>query len=107
MDYEKVVLEAFEKIEAFLAPKGIKAFQELEYEDLYQCHFSPLGLWIRNHLLKSSDALYQMFHQAGLIQKDDMSTLLIQLFYIRVRLERRPVTESSNVLHMPSTKKSP
>ena len=85
MEHEKIFQEAFDQIETLLEPKGVKSFLNLEYDDLNQCHFSPLGLWVRNHLLKSSGALYQLFHRAGIVQK--------------------PVTENGNVLHLPAADK--
>jgi hypothetical protein len=105
MEHEKIFQEAFDQIETLLEPKGVKSFLNLEYDDLNQCHFSPLGLWVRNHLLKSSGALYQLFHRAGIVQKDDMSDLVIRLFYIRLRLKHKPVTENGNVLHLPAADK--
>ena len=67
-------------------------FDENDSEELIDCGYSGLaiyhfglGTWIRNHLLKESDRLYLLFVAGGISHKDDMSTLIVELFYLYMR----------------------
>ena len=59
----------------------LKEFVSCNYSNRSLYHFR-LGIWIRNHLLYEKSPLYQMFIKAGVVQKDDMSSPLIHLFYL-------------------------
>lgn len=49
-------------------------------ECLADFHFS-IGIWIRNNLLIDNEELYNIFVQYGIENMDDMSALIIQLYW--------------------------
>ena len=46
-----------------------------------------LGMYISNHFLGEKHKLYQLFAKAGAAEKDEISFLLIQLFWVYLRLK--------------------
>ena len=52
----------------------LKATTERELSDF---HFG-LGVWIRNNILTNDSAVYRIFVENGIIEKDDMSAILIR-----------------------------
>lgn len=67
-----------------LSKKSLKEFLECDYENLYFYHFG-FGTWIRNELLQENQPLYHAFLSCGISQKDDMSFLMIRLFYVYLK----------------------
>ena len=55
-----------------------------KFENLGRYRFI-LGLWIRNNLLMENSKLYKLFINGGVDNKEQMSALMIQLFYIYLR----------------------
>ena len=78
------IKKQFPKMATQFTAKTIKQFINAKYEDLYLYHFG-FGTWIRNHLLDDNSSLYQCFLDYGFSQKDAMSSLMIQLFYIHMK----------------------
>ena len=58
----------------------LEEFLNCDYDQLYLYHFT-LGIRIRNDILKKNSILYNLFYEQGVTCKDDMSFLMIQLFY--------------------------
>lgn len=71
-------------MEKLFSKNDLDVFMRCNYNELQQYHFG-FGLWIRNHLLRENDELYLHFLNCGITQKDDMSSLILRLFYIYVR----------------------
>ena len=76
--------KAIEQLEEFYTHTDLSEFLNADYYDLYKFHFS-IGLTIRNYLLKEDSVLYSLLKSAGIIQRDDMSSLILQLFYISLK----------------------
>ncbi len=58
-----------------------------DYENLCVYHHT-LGGWIRREFLGKGTKLYVLFIQGGISQTDEMSMLIIELFYIYAKTER-------------------
>ena len=73
--------EAFFEIERNLDEETLLNFLSCDYRCLNRYHFG-LGLWIRNNLLAGESRLKELFATAGVDTSDDISALVIRLFYI-------------------------
>ena len=69
----------------------ISIFQE-EKNDFFSCSYSEipayhlsLGLFIRNNLLRDTDRLYRLFVSSGVTDRDDMSSLILRLYWLSGR----------------------
>lgn len=80
-----ILLEYIEKcfhaIKASLTNNEYDEFIKSKYENLYLYHFS-IGLFVRNTLLQNNKVLYRKFLNLGITQKDIMSEIIIQHFYL-------------------------
>lgn len=86
MQLFKIIEDALSQIEKQINDKeSILLFINCKYNDLNLYHFG-LGTWIRNNLLQTNSQLYNLFLKAGINSKDDMSLLIINLFYIYLNL---------------------
>ena len=74
---------AFLEIKNYLSAEQVQAFFDCPFSQLHQYHFG-LGLWVRNHLLRDRDPLYQWLYRCGVTATDEMSTLLLQWFYLHL-----------------------
>ena len=83
VDLYNEIKKVFPKLKNFFSVKELDEFLKCNCEELYVYHFG-FGTWIRNTILKDS-SLYHAFRARGISQADDMSTLLIQLFYIYLK----------------------
>lgn len=86
MDLYNEIKKVFPKLKIFFSAKELDEFLKCNYEELYVYHFG-FGTWIRNTILKDS-SLYHAFLACGIFQADDMSALLIQLFYIYLKTNK-------------------
>ncbi len=75
------IQKTFPQMRSFFTQEQWDAFLACSFETLYAYHFS-LGMRIRNELLNEGSELEKAFAKSGIVQKDDMSTLMIQLLYI-------------------------
>ncbi len=75
---------SFALIERYFNKKTIKEFFACDYKNLHLYHFG-FGTWIRNTILSRNSSLRELFRQAGIMDEDDMSSLIITLFYIAIR----------------------
>lgn len=75
------IKKSFSEIEKLFDEEQLHQFCCCSYSKLYDYHFG-LGTWIRNNLLNENCNLYRLFVQGGIMQKDDMSVLMIHLFYM-------------------------
>lgn len=78
------IKNSFLIIEEQFNKDNLAAFIECDYCDLCNYHFS-LGLWIRNNLLTENSQLLKAFEENGIIRLDDISTLIIELFYLHMK----------------------
>ena len=63
-------------------------FIACDYQNMYKYHLG-LGMWIRNNLLILGGQLEKLFIKGDLKNKDDMSSLIIDLFYIYAKTTLR------------------
>lgn len=78
---------SFSLIERHFTKKEMQEFAACDYAKLHLYHFG-LGTWIRGAILSQNDELRGLFRQAGILREDDMSALMITLFYIQVQTKR-------------------
>lgn len=83
--YRKIE-ESFPLLEDMMGKKELKKFMSCNYDDLCLYHFG-LGTWIRNNLLEENSRLYKLFVKGGLPNKDEMSYLMIEMFYIAMNIK--------------------
>ena len=79
-EVEKVLPE----IDRFLTGPERAELLQCAYAKLFLYHFG-LGTRIRAELLKEESSLYRLFSRCGVTQRDDMSALLIRLFYLAAK----------------------
>ncbi len=82
-----IIQESFHEIEKRFDEQALGEFISCDYKDLSGYHFG-LGLWIRNHLLAENNKLKSLFVTGGVTSNDDISALIIRLFYIYERNKR-------------------
>lgn len=80
--------ESFPVLEDRLGKNELREFMSCKYEELDLYHFG-LGTWIRNNLLKENSSLYKLFIKSGLPNKDEMSCLIIEMFYIAMNIKHK------------------
>ena len=81
MELLSEIKKSFPTIEKLFDESSWNKFMDTDYSNLSGYHFG-LGTWIRNHILAENSNLLHLFLCVGINQKDDMSALIIQLFYI-------------------------
>ena len=59
----------------------IENFKACSFDELINFHFS-LGIIIRNNYLSAESKLYRLFCDQGIKDRDEISMLLIKLFYL-------------------------
>lgn len=84
MDIYIEIEKYFPIIEKQLTKAEIEEFINCDYNDLILYHIS-IGRWIRNRILKENSTIYKLFKMNGAANKDDMSQLIIKLFYIHLK----------------------
>lgn len=102
------LLEEIEKtfplLKKHLGKKGLLNFIRCPHTELCFYHFG-LGSWIRNTLLKESSPLYIHFLSTGITEKDTMSTFIINLFHIHIRIKYyRKSPPLFTIFHQPKNK---
>lgn len=81
MELVNAIVSTFPVIENLFTDENFNEFLSMKFEDLCEYHFT-LGVWIRNNLVKRGSRLEKMFIKGGVDGADDMSRLIIELFYI-------------------------
>lgn len=61
--------------------EGRNLFLASRYVERYRFHFG-FGIWVRNCLLTEGSPLLCFFEDGGVEEKDEMSDLLLKLFYL-------------------------
>lgn len=84
--YFKPITDCFPVIKASLSEKDLRILLNEKYTDLNNFHFS-IGSWIRNNILRDDSEILNYFNSAGISDKDDMSALIIRLFYIHEKTD--------------------
>jgi len=75
--FQQEIIKAVQEIIPILSPGLILELSNTGAEDLSKFHFG-LGLYIRNNILTTDSDIYKIFTENGIIDKDDMSAILIQ-----------------------------
>ena len=82
------ILDELEKvflyIEYYMDSNSMEKLINCEYKDIYQFDFN-IGLWIRNNLLVEGGKLLNIFKLVGITQIEDMSDLIMRLYYIYIK----------------------
>ena len=81
MQLFREIEKSFPQMEKFFTAAAKKEFTACKLEDLCDYHFG-FGTWIRNHLLRNGSALLEYFTQVGINDRDEMSAIMIFLFYL-------------------------
>lgn len=77
----KEIEKKFILIEKSLSKKDLKDFMDSDFTKLFLYHFG-LGTFIRNEYLMPGMPLFKLFCKCGINSPDDMSSVMIKLFYI-------------------------
>ena len=80
----KEIEKAFPRLERQFEASLWAEFINTSYSDLDRYHWGP-GTWIRENFLGQDTTLYEMFLKQGVFSKDDMSSLILQLFYLYLK----------------------
>ncbi len=80
MKFIVIIVIVFWKLKNTMRKDRLK-FSSYNYKNLQDYHFS-LGVFIRNNILKNDTYLYQLFNKCGIGELDDMSLMIIRMFYI-------------------------
>lgn len=78
---------SFKRIEEQFSKRDWERFLACDYENLCLYHYT-LGGWIRKEFLEQGSKLRELFIQAGIPETDDMSMIIIELFYLYAKTER-------------------
>jgi len=84
MKFNELFMSALSDIEDLFDSESLNEFKKHKYNDLSNYHFT-LGLHIRNEILTVNSDLYNVFIKSGVVQKDELSSLLIELFYFYIK----------------------
>ena len=89
MDLVSEIRKTYPFLKKYFTPKKLSEFLCKDYSDTHLYHFS-LGTWIRENILPNPDYknLYDLFCRLGITHTDDMSFLILSLFYIDLKTER-------------------
>ena len=71
----------FSKIERITEKEEIEKLLNEDYEKIHQCS-SVVKTKINNEILAEYDLIYKLLHKCGINNKEEMSSLIIKLFYI-------------------------
>ena len=74
------LMDAFVRMETHLGEDALAVFSACRFCALHQWHLT-FGIWVRNTLLPETGALYHLFQSCGVAGRDEMSALLLRLFY--------------------------
>lgn len=77
----------FPQMEKLFKKQEWERFLQREFEELPLYHYT-LGGWIRNKLLEKGSVLERMFIRGGVTDKDDMSMLIIEWFYLYAKTKQ-------------------
>jgi len=80
MDLHTKISEIFPILELVLHQNDLNDFKNTDKDNLYLYHFG-LGLYIRNNLLSENNNLFLIFVENNIINKDDMSSYIIESFH--------------------------
>lgn len=87
MDFYSEIEKCFYVLEQKFG-NNLNDFLNCNYNDLYMYHFGA-GRWIRNYLLNDNSNFFRIFITAGVKNKDDMSSLILKLFYISMNIKHK------------------
>ena len=71
----------------FAEPGSLSEFKNKASNELSEYHFG-LGLYLRNNVLTDGSDIYLMFRKAGIIERDDMSSVMIRLWHTELQGEK-------------------
>ena len=80
MKFYRELEKSFSEIEKIFDEISMFNFINSNYNDLCLYHFG-LGTFIRNNILQEKSEIYKIFLQSGIKDKDEISSIIIKLFY--------------------------
>lgn len=87
MLFSEVLQDCFLQLEKAIPKPMQRQFISKPYSMLAQYHFS-VGMLIRNTFFNDSGRLYLMLKNSGIENPDDMSDLILHLFYIHLHTKK-------------------
>ena len=66
-----------------------ESMMQMKFCELHNLHFS-VGLWIRNHFFLSESLVCEEFQKLGVVCDDDLSTMIVQLYYLHLKSKNTP-----------------
>lgn len=92
----KEIKKCLKNLDKNMGMEAKQSLMEMKFSDLYWCHFG-LGLALRNNLLTEDSPLFIQFRKNGVDHPDDMSAVLVELYYLYLKnkiLVRKTVKKS-------------
>ncbi len=80
---DKEIVKIFPILENLFSYDDFIEFKNCKSEELWQYHFG-LGTWIRNNIIHKDSILYKLFLESGVVDMDDMSSVITHKFHNRV-----------------------
>ncbi|NLF28609.1 MAG: hypothetical protein GX592_11990 [Clostridiales bacterium] len=80
-----VIEKSFSDLEKLFDSESLRNLVHGDYGDL-GVHHLFLGGWIRDNLLREDSDICAVFRKGGVSNREDMSLLLLELFYIDMRV---------------------
>ena len=87
MLFTEVLQNSLVELEKIIPIPLQRQFISKSYSLITQYHFS-IGMLIRNNFLNDDTPLYSLFKKSGIDNPDDMSDLILHLFYIHLRTKK-------------------
>jgi|GEM_PF-6429411 len=83
MNLEREIAKLFPALEIILPQNILTVLRAAKPDEICLLQFG-LNMFIRNHLLLPTAALYHTFVRAGIPHKDDMSVMILDLFCVHL-----------------------
>lgn len=89
------ILICFERISQAFDIQMLRTLMQCPFQEVATLHHFSLGLWIRNHLLAQDSPLFDHLTRAGLRTRDEMSGILLELFYLYIHWQSDRICETN------------
>lgn len=89
MELISAIESYFPVIKRVFSKEDFEIFLHCSYTNLHDFHLG-LGTWIRNNIVLKDRSLEILFQKCGIDNQDEMSMLIIELFYLYENLKKAP-----------------